>query len=134
MHKKEKKRMTKFSRTASGKYSVAGKTYPTLIGTRAQVWHGTSYKTTGDLTKKHLMKNKHGRIVSRSKHATAKREKRLARAGYLTRKGKFGSFRVAVGERKRRGRRGTTKRRKHRGGMGSSASSRAPFDANVSEV
>ena len=36
------------------------------------------------------MLNKHGRIVSVSKHNTAKREKRLVKAGYLTKKGKFG--------------------------------------------
>jgi hypothetical protein len=82
--------MTKFSRTANGKYSVAGKTYDTLIGTRAQVWHGTAYKTTGGLTHAHLMKNKSGRIVSKSKHLTAKKEKRLVKAGYVTKKGHFG--------------------------------------------
>ena len=36
--------MTKFSRTSTGKYSVSGKTFDVLIGTRAQVWHGTAYK------------------------------------------------------------------------------------------
>jgi hypothetical protein len=60
------------------------------IGTRAQVWHGTSKKTSGGLTKSDLMMNKHGRIVSRAKHATAKKEMRLVKAGYGTKKGKFG--------------------------------------------
>lgn len=60
------------------------------VGSRAQVWHGTAKHTSGGLTKKDLMMNKHGRIVSRRKHATAKREKRLVRAGYITRKGHFG--------------------------------------------
>jgi len=60
------------------------------IGTRAQVWHGTALKTSGGLTKKHLMMNKHGRIVSRKKHNTAKREKRLVKAGFITKKGHFG--------------------------------------------
>ena len=41
--------MTKFSRTSTGKYSVSGKTFDVLIGTRAQVWHGTAYKTSGGL-------------------------------------------------------------------------------------
>ena len=82
--------MTKFSRTSTGKYSVHGKTFEQLIGTRAQVWHGTAYKTTGGLCKSDLMQNKHGRIVSKAKHSTAKREKRLVRAGYGTKKGKFG--------------------------------------------
>ena len=82
--------MTKFSRTSTGKYSVAGKTYELLIGTRAQVWHGTAYKTTGGLTHSDLMKNKSGRIVSKAKHNTAKKDKRLIKAGYFTKKGHFG--------------------------------------------
>jgi hypothetical protein len=82
--------MTKFSRTSTGKYSVSGKTFDVLIGTRAQVWHGTAYKTTGGLCKTDLMKNKAGRIVSKAKHMTAKKEKRLVKAGFLTKKGQFG--------------------------------------------
>ena len=35
------------------------------------------------------MFNKHGRIVSKKKSATAKREKRLEKAGYKPKKGKF---------------------------------------------
>jgi hypothetical protein len=93
--------MTKFSRTANGRYSVSGHTYDSLIGTRAQVWHGTAYKTSGGLTKTHLMKNKSGRIVSRSKHITAKKEKRLVKAGFLTKKGHFGF--VKKGSKKMRG-------------------------------
>ena len=60
------------------------------FGTRAQVWHGTAKKTSGGLIKSALMMNKHGRIVSRKKHNTAKKEKRLVKAGYLTKKGHFG--------------------------------------------
>ena len=82
--------MTKFSRTSTGKYSVSGKTFDVLIGTRAQVWHGTAYKTTGGLCKHDLMKNRAGRIVSKAKHMTAKKEKRLVKAGFLTKKGQFG--------------------------------------------
>ena len=93
--------MTKFSRTSTGKYSVSGKTYDSLIGTRAQVWHGTAYKTSGGLTHNDLMKNKSGRIVSKTKHNTAKREKRLVKAGYVTRKGHFGF--VKKGSRSKRG-------------------------------
>lgn len=106
--------MTKYSRTSSGKYSVSGKTYEMLIGTRAQVWHGTAYKTTGGLTKNDLMQNKAGRIVSKSKHNTAKREKRLVKAGYLTKKGQFGFIKNGKSMRKKRGRKGS---RKMRGGM-----------------
>ena len=38
------------------------------------------------------MKNKHGYIVSKKKHITASKEKRLEKAGWYTKKGKFGSF------------------------------------------
>jgi len=63
-------------------------------GSRAEVWHGTAKKTTGGLTKSNLMMNKLGRIVSKKKHATAKREMRLLKHGYGTKKGKFGFVRV----------------------------------------
>ena len=64
--------------------------YDRLIGSRREVWNGTCHHTSGGLTKGDLMQNKHGRIVSKSKHLTAKREKRLLKAGYGTKKGKFG--------------------------------------------
>jgi len=73
-----------------GMYHINGSSYKILIGKRAQVWHGTAYKTKGNLTKSDLMMNKHGRIVSKRKHLTAKKEKRLEKAGYFTKKGKFG--------------------------------------------
>ena len=60
------------------------------IGSRAQVMHGTAHHTSGGLTKKDLKMNKWGRIVSRKKSAKAKKDKRLEKAGYKTRKGKFG--------------------------------------------
>ena len=106
--------MTKFSRTSTGKYSVAGRTFDVLIGTRAQVWHGTAYKTTGGLCKSDLMQNKSGRIVSKAKHNSAKREKRLVKAGYLTKKGQFGF--VKNGKSMKKGRKGKGSR-KMRGGM-----------------
>ena len=80
------------SKGEDGKYHIKGKSYEKLIGSRAQVFHGTAYKTAGELTKTNILMNKHGRIVSAKKHATAKREKRLVKAGYLTRKGKFGAI------------------------------------------
>ena len=64
------------------------------VGSRAQVWHGTAKHTSGGLNKSHLMKNKAGRIVSRKKHASAKRDNRLAKAGYKTKKGHFGFIKV----------------------------------------
>jgi hypothetical protein len=63
------------------------------FGSRAEVFHGTAKKTTGGLTKTDLMKNKHGEIVSKKKHFTAKKEKRLEKAGFFTQKGKFGFVR-----------------------------------------
>jgi DVNP family len=74
----------------NGKYNVSGKTYSELFGSRQQVWNGTAYKTSGGLTKKQLVMNKWGRIVSAAKHKTAKKEKRLEKAGYFAEKGKFG--------------------------------------------
>ena len=60
------------------------------FGSRAEVWHGNAKKTTGGLAKSDLIKNKHGEIVSKKKHLTAKKEKRLEKAGYFAKKGKFG--------------------------------------------
>jgi hypothetical protein len=88
---------------------MTGKSH--TIGTRAQVWHGTAKKTSGGLTKGDLMMNKAGRIVSRSKHFSAKKEMRLLKHGYGTKKGKFGY--VKIGSRKNR--KGS---RKMRGGAG----------------
>ena len=58
-------------------------------GSRAQVWHGTAKRTKGGLTKKDLVMNKHGHIVSRRRQAIAKREQRLKKAGYIPKKGEF---------------------------------------------
>lgn len=74
------------------------------IGTRAQVWHGNAKKTSGGLTKSHLMKNKHGRIVSRRKHASGKKTiKHLRKLGYVAKKGEFKLFHKARKSRKMRG-------------------------------
>lgn len=83
------------------------------IGTRAQVWHGTALKTSGGLTKSNLMMNKHGRIVSRKKHNTAKKEKRLVKAGFLTKKGHFGFIKKSSRRHSSR-----SKSRSKRGGSG----------------
>ena len=77
-------------RGTDGKYHIHGKSYKELFGSRTQVHNGTSYKTPGGLTKSDLIMNKWGRIVSAKKHRTAKKEKRLEKAGYFTKKGKFG--------------------------------------------
>jgi hypothetical protein len=78
------------TKATDGMYHIRGKKFEILEGSRAQVHHGTAYKTSGGLTKDHLHMNKHGRIVSKKKHMTAKKEKRLVKAGYGTKKGKFG--------------------------------------------
>lgn len=90
------------SKNADGKYHIKGKTFELLIGTRAQVWHETAYKTSGGLRKMDLVQNDKGRIVSKSKYLTAKKENRLLKHGYGTQKGKFGAVRVEVKSRKSR--------------------------------
>ena len=92
--------MTRLSRAARGKYEM-------VIGSRVQVMNGTAHHTSGGLTKEKLIRTKNGRIVSKSKHFSAKREKRLLKAGYGTRKGKFGYVKI--------GKMG--KSRKQRGGI-----------------
>ena len=74
------------------------------IGTRAQVWHGNAKKTSGGLTKNHLMKNKHGRIVSKRKHASGKKTiKHLRKLGYVAKKGHFKLFHKGHKSRKMKG-------------------------------
>lgn len=90
--------------------TINGKKYDTVVGSRAQVWHGTCHKTSGGLKKSDLMMNKAGRIVSKQKHNTAKKEKRLIRAGYGTKKGHFGFVRLGSSKK------GSRKSRKMRGG------------------
>lgn len=82
------------TKSEDGKYHIKGQTFELLIGSRAQVWHGTAYKTSGGLHKSDLIKNKNDRIVSKAKHTTAKKEKRLLKHGYGTKKGKFGFVKV----------------------------------------
>jgi len=89
------------------------------FGSRAEVYHGTALKTTGGLRKADLIQNKHGRIVSRKKFVTAKREKRLVKYGYSAKKGKFGYVRVDAKKSRRRG--------SKRGGGGLSALSPSPI-------
>ena len=74
-----------------GKYHVKKNVFDLLVGSRAQVMHGTAYKTSGGLLKKHLKKNKYGKIVSKAKSMKGPQMlKRLRKAGYFTRKGVFG--------------------------------------------
>jgi len=82
--------MKRPSRNEDGTYHIDGKKFKELFGSRQQVWNGTAYKTSGELTRKALMMNKWGRIVSSKKHKTAKKEKRLQKYGFFAEKGKFG--------------------------------------------
>jgi hypothetical protein len=69
---------------SDGKYHISGKTYDVLEGSRAQVWHGTAFKTPGGLKKGNL-KMTRGRIVSKKKSELAKTQKHLK--GHLQPKG-----------------------------------------------
>lgn len=103
----------KHMKSADGLYHIKSHKYPVLEGSRAQVWHQTAYKTAGNLKKGDLMMNKHGRIVSKKKHSTAKKEKRLEKAGYKTRKGKFGAIKSDK-KNSRKSRKSSRKSRKSR--------------------
>ena len=83
-------------RCADGHYHIKGKKYPELFGSRIQVLRGSAYKTAGGLLIGNLMMNKHGRVVSVLKHKTAKKERRLEKAGFFTEKGKFGFVKRAT--------------------------------------
>ena len=65
----------KHMKSSDGLYHIKGKKYQLLKGSRAQVWHETAFMTEGNLKRGDLIMNKHGRIVSKKKHATAKKEK-----------------------------------------------------------
>ena len=85
-----------YKRRPDGKYTINGRVFERLVGSRAQVWHETAYKTSGGLTRFDLVMNKNGRIVSEKKHKSAKREKRLLKYGYTAKKGKFGAVKIGA--------------------------------------
>ena len=87
-------------RNSDGHYHLDGKKFKELFGSRQQVWNGTAYKTSGELKRSELMMNKWGRIVSKKKHATAKKEMRLKKYGYTAKKGKFGYVKIKASVRK----------------------------------
>ena len=47
------------------------------FGTRREVWNAKARMTTGKLRKKDLAKNKNGKLVSKKKQKTAKRDSNL---------------------------------------------------------
>lgn len=104
------------------------------IGSRRMVMSGSAKRTSGGLTKADLMMS-HGRIVSRKKHFTAKKEMRLVKYGYGAKKGKFGYIKLNSSKRSRsrsRGRksRGKSRSRRMRGGHAALAPL-APQDLSV---
>jgi len=63
------------------------------VGSKLQVWNGSAKHTSGGLYRKDLMHTKHGRIVSRKKHALGRKSlKHLIKAGYKAKKGTFKLF------------------------------------------
>lgn len=62
------------------------------IGSRAEVMHNNAKKTSGGLYQNDLKYNKQGRIVSKLRSEMAKKENRLEKAGYKTKKGEFKLF------------------------------------------
>jgi len=63
------------------------------VGSRTQVMNGNAKQTSGGLTKGQLKYNKRGGIVSIKASNRAKRENRLVKAGYKTKRGQFQLFR-----------------------------------------
>ena len=96
--------MHRHTRSTDGMFHINGKKYKELYGSRVQVMNGTSAMTNGGLKKSDLMMNKWGRIVSVLKHKTAKKEKRLEKAGYFTQKGKWGFVKKEAKSRKNKSR------------------------------
>jgi hypothetical protein len=100
------------------------------IGSRRQVYNGTAIKTSGGLTKSDLIMS-NGRIVSKSKHLSAKKEMRLVKHGYGSQKGKFGYVKIGT-KKHHKGHKGHKGHKKMRGGhvdMGSQLSP-APVNPN----
>lgn len=74
------------------------------IGSKAEVYHGTADHTSGGLKKHQLVKNKHGRIVSRKQQSAGKKAiKRLFKMGYKPKKGTFKAFKKGMRSTRRRG-------------------------------
>lgn len=108
-----------------GMYHLKEGDFELLTGSRTQVMNKTAFKTTGGLTRKDLLFNKWGRIVSAKKHKTAKKEKRLEKHGYFAKKGKFGYVKKSV----RNTKKNKSKRNKSKKNMkGGSISALAPAE------
>ena len=93
-------------------YIIKGKQYDKCVGSRAEVGHKTAYRTSGGLTHSDLKQNKHGRWVSKRLSTRAKKEKRLVKAGYLTKKGKFGAVKSGKTVKRRRSRKSKSSKKR----------------------
>merc|ERR1712168_1608093 len=70
-----KAKKTKKGLTKRGMMMKDGKVVAkmSVVGTRLQVFRGSKERTIGGLMKKDLMKNKHGKVVSKKAHARGKK-------------------------------------------------------------
>ena len=82
---------------------VGGDTFKINEGSRRQVFNGTAKRTSGGLTRKDLMKNKHGEIVSKKASKSAKKTKNLKK--FLQKKGS-GVFGPRTAKKNRRAKKG----------------------------
>lgn len=65
-----------------------------VVGSKAQVFHGTADRTSGGLKQKDLFKDKNGNIKSKRASKSAKKNQNLKKAGWTHQKGKFGAVRI----------------------------------------
>ena len=96
----------------TGLYKIGNRYYKKLVGSRAEVWHRTAYKTTygrDGLTRDDLVYNKRNRIVSKKKHIRERNRKQLKKLGFDTVKGKFGMVRRNVTHRNKNKKKTTKK-------------------------
>ena len=98
----------------TGMYHIKGKKYKQLKGSRREVLNGKAFKTSGNVEKSGLVKNKNGRIVSKKLRKQAMKDKRLQKSGYLTKKGEFGAFKngVKVTKKKKKSNKKKTQKRR----------------------
>jgi len=95
------------------------------IGSKAEVFHGTAKKTSGGIVRAGLVKNRHGRIVSRKKQALGRKSiKHLFALGFKPKKGKFSLMRKSMAKGKK-SKRSTRKR----GGATEGADLKEAFEA-----
>lgn len=95
-------------------YHIGGHKYSILVGSRAQVWHRTAYKTTGGLKHEDLKQNEEGRIVSKVKSRLGKSQKNLGTHLQPKGSGHFGPRTSKKGKQSKKGGRRTLRKRRTR--------------------